>query len=229
MPWLILTCHWQVGTREFPAPFEAFNLQEEKTIKVLVLLGRREGPAATLQRWHIRFSITKKWQFCMWVYTNLRFPSCSSMLQHKFICTLPAQTLPGTSTLFLCLSVCLSFSIFQSHREFPFHFPHSIPSPLCKMLPPQPLDQWGLKVVYLQPATMLAKYPCTHFLQRTEPYFVSSVPEPKAVGNCSMLTTAIQLSGQSGKAIRGITSPRQVGHERPDLLTYVTVQLLLYI
>jgi len=69
MPWLILTCHWQVGTREFPALSEAFNLQKEKTIKVLVLLGRREGPAATLQLWHARFYITKKWLFCMWAYT----------------------------------------------------------------------------------------------------------------------------------------------------------------
>lgn len=127
MPRLILTCHWQVGTREFPAPFEAFNLQKGKTIKVPVLLGRREGPAATLQLWHVRFSITKKWQLCTWAYTNLRFPSCSSMLQHKFIFALPAQTLPGISTLFLCLSVppSASFRVTgNSHSIFPIPSPH---------------------------------------------------------------------------------------------------------
>lgn len=154
MPWLILTCHWQVGTREFPAPSEAFNLQKEKTIKVLVLLGRREGPAATLQLWHIRFSITKKWQFCTWAYTNLRLTSCSSMLQHKFILTFPAQTLPGISTLFICLSVHPSES---QGIPVPFSPFHSLTS--LKMLPLQPIDQWGLKVVQLWPATMLAKYP----------------------------------------------------------------------
>lgn len=115
------------GHQGIPCSTEAFNLQKEKTIKVLVLLGRREGPAASPKLWHVQFYITKKWQFCMWAYTNLRCPSCSSIFQHKFTFILPAQTLPGISTLFLCLPVCLSFSIFQSHREFPFHFP--VPPP----------------------------------------------------------------------------------------------------
>lgn len=63
-------------------------------------------------------------------------PSLNLLFQHKHFLEFPP-----------CFFVCLSFSIFQSHSELPFHFPHSTPSPLCKMLLLQPLDQWGLKVV----------------------------------------------------------------------------------
>lgn len=39
---------------------QGFQFMERKTIKVLILLERREGPAVTLQLWQIRFYITKK-------------------------------------------------------------------------------------------------------------------------------------------------------------------------
>lgn len=121
----------------------------------------------------------------------------------------------GLSLLFQhkhCLKF-LGFSLFdylslpQSPTEFTFHFPHSISSPLHKMLPLQPLDQWNLKVVYLWPATMLAKQPWTHAC-------ISSKQSNHILllqaGSCCMLTTAIQLTGQLGKATRAIINPKKL-------------------
>lgn len=141
----------------------------------------------------------------MWAYTNLRLPSCSSMLQHKFIFTLPVQTLPGISTLFLCLSVCPSFSIFQSHREFPFYFPHSIPLPTATLRPPR--SEGGVSVA-CNYAGKISMNLWVHFQQRTELYFVSSIPDPKAVENCSMLTTAVTVKWAVGERSKGYRKPQ---------------------
>lgn len=212
MPWLILTCHWQVGTREFPAPSEAFNLLREKTIKVLVLLGRREGPAATLQLWHIKFYITKKRSD-----NSLCGLTLTSTLQHKFIFTLPAQTLPGISILFLCLSVHPSFRVIgNSHSICPISFP----SPLRKMLSLQPLNlcysevwRWcicGLWLCWQNTHESMQAFPARN--QTIFCFCILFASEPKAVGNCSMLTITIQLRRQSRKGVEGITSPKQTGH-----------------
>lgn len=210
MPWLILTCHWQVGTREFPAPSEAFNLLREKTIKVLVLLGRREGPTAILQLWHVKFYITKKRSdnsLCGLTLTS----TFSSMLQREFILH---SSSTNTAWNFYCFFVCLF--LLQSHRELPIHLPHSIPqtssqNALTATL--KPLLQWGLKVVCLWPTIMLAKYPWIYAgISSKESNCILFASEPKAVGNCSTLTITTQLKRQSGKGVKGIISPKQTGH-----------------
>lgn len=122
--------------------------------------------------------------------------------------------------------VCLPVPSSESHWiHIPFspiyHLTSSQNSPTATLGPVQS--------VACNNAGKIAMDPCMHFQQTIKPYPASSSHEPKAIGNCCMLTTAIQLTGQLGKAGRAIISAKEIGREWPDLLIYFTVQLLLHI
>lgn len=157
----------------------------------------------------------------MWAYTEFPFSTLQlHVTAHVYIYSSSTNT-AWNFYIFLCLSACPSLRVpLNLHSIPPFHQLTS--SKNAPTVTSGSVKSEGGIFVACNCAGKTAMDPRMPFQQTIKPYSASSSHEPEAAGSCCMLTTAIQLTGQLGKAVRAIINTKKLG--RSDQIYWCIVQ-----